>query len=308
MYLSNVSEYKAFISLVNHNLPKNHTIKNQSLYEHCARAMGYKTDASLRVDLPFKFDFFSFHDDFLGILKNIQCSFKCQNVLKLAAIEKYGADYVCTEFPITVPSGFSFYLNINFDDGFTSKPLEASDENLKSSTFSEFYNNSFRIQLGRLVTAQAYVNLLKEIAPLVNQVCGGYRYQGAEKKALFTSEAENALERLSFINVDGIEIVDYNYGAKIWEPEDIYEYYSCDGEFDKQKNGEVTFVHFGENIAMSNSSDDELKSSAESEIGSLEAEVNLYDLISHFKDLRDMCKEHKYKLLEEATSSSQQSL
>lgn len=49
---------------------------------------------------------------------------------------------------------------------------------------------------------------------------------------------------------------------------------------------------------MSNSSDNELKSAAESEIDSLEGEVNLDDLINHFESLREMCKEHKWKSLD----------
>ncbi len=297
MYLSNVDEYKAFVSFLKHNLPKNHTIKNQSLYEHCARAIGYKTDASLRVELPLKFDFFSFNDNFLEILEVIPCSLNYENAIKIAAIEKYGANNVCTNlstpFPVTTSSGNSFYLKINFYDGFISEPLESSDDELNNSTDSEFYNNSFRINLGRLVTAEAYAGLLDEIVPLVDQVCNGYTYKGAEKMATFNDEAENALERLSFINDDGIDIVDDDYCANIWDPEDIYEYYSSDCKFVKQENGEVAFIQFGETIVMSNSTDDELKSAAESEIDSLEGEVNLYDLINHFESLKDMCKEHK---------------
>ncbi len=296
MYLSNVNEYKAFVSFLKHNLPNNHSIKNQSLYEHCARAIGYKTDASLRVELPLKFDFFLFNDNLLEILEGIPCSLNYENAIKIAAIEKYGANNVCTNlstpFPVTTSSGNSFYLNINFYDGFISEPLESSDDELNNSTHSEFYNNSFRIKLGRLVTAQAYADLLDKIAPLVDQICSGYTYKGSDKMAIFTAEAENALEILSFINVDGIEIVDDNYCARIWDPEDIYEYYSSDCEFVKQENGEVAFIRFGETIVMSNSTDDELKSAAESEIDSLEGEVNLDDLIYHFESLKGMCKEH----------------
>lgn len=295
MYLSNVNEYKAFVSFLKHNLPKNHSIKNQSLYEHCARAIGYKTDASLRVDLPFEFDFVSFHDDLLRIFENIQCSFKCKNILKLAAIKKYGAEYVYTEFPITAPSGFSFYVNINFDDGFTSEPLEASDDNLKSSTFSEFYKNSFRIQLGRLVNADAYASLLKEIAPLVNQVCSGYKYEGADKMATFTAEAENSLEELSKFNIDDDNIDD---DKDVWDLEDIYDYYSYNGKFVKQKNGEVAFIHFEEELVMSNSSDDELESAAKVEIANSEYEINLHDLINHLHNIRNLCEDHKDQLLE----------
>lgn len=312
MYLSNVYEYKAFVSFLKHNLPKNHSIKNQSLYEHCARAIGYKTDASLRVELPLEFDFFSFHNNFLKILDDIPCSLKYESAIKIAAIGKYGADNVYTNFstafPVTLNSGNSFYLNISFYDGFISEPLESSDDELNNSTVSEFYNNSFRINLGRLVTEQGYADLLDEITPLVDQVCSGYTYNGTDKNATFTVEAENALERLSFINVDAIEMVDDDYCARIWDQEDIYEYYSTDCEFVMQENGEVAFIQFGETIIMSNSSDDELKSAVESEIDNLECKVNLYDLINHFESLKNMCIEYKYKLLEETTSTSQQSL
>lgn len=58
------------------------------------------------------------------------------------------------------------------------------------------------------MTEQAYIELLDENIPLLNKISNGYTYEEADNLASFKVEAESALEKLSFINIDGVEIVD----------------------------------------------------------------------------------------------------
>ncbi len=205
-------------------------------------------------------------------------------------MEKHGADSAYqnfnTAFPVSACLGCYLYVSIDFEDGFISMPIEGSDDNHNSSTFDEFYKNRSKIQLGRLVTEQSYRTLLDKIVPLVAQITIGYKFEGFETMASFTSEAKNALEELSMFNVD----ID---DTKIWDVEDIYEYYANNSTFVNKKNGEVAFSHFGEELVMSNSSNDELKFAAQIEIENQDDEINLYDLISYLQDLRELCIEHK---------------
>jgi len=209
-------------------------------------------------------------------------------------IDKYDADSTYknfdTAFPISAGLGCYLYVSIDFHDGSISEPTEGTNDNLSSSTFSELYKNSITIQLGRLVTKQIYTNLLNNIAPLVSQVVRGYRYNGPNTMALLSSDAENALEQLSMFNVQD---EDEDENIRIWDGEDIYEYYANDSEFVKKENGEIAFMHLAEELLMSNSSDDALKFTAQTEIENLDAEINLHDLISYLQDLRELCIENK---------------
>jgi hypothetical protein len=210
-------------------------------------------------------------------------------------IEVYGADSAYqnfdTAFPVYAGLGCSLYVNIDFEDGFISMPFEGSDANC-SSTFSELYKNSTKIHLGRVVTEQKYRNLLDKIVLLVTQISNGYNFQGADRMAYFTTEAENALEELYMLNVED-EDEDEDEDINIWDVEDIYDYYANGSEFARKESGEVAFIQNGWVLLMSNSSDVELESTAKTEIENMDDEINLYDLISCLQDMRSLCIEHK---------------